>query len=74
MMKRSSLNRLEKKLKTNTDESFTIFSPPNKNYYECRFMLGSKVEIAKVTDAMLGPAREKDFFLIIKYNYPELFL
>ncbi len=74
MMSRVSLNRLEKKLKECTAEPFAILAPPNKNYYECRFMLGSRIEIAKITDAMLGPAREHDFFKLIKDNYPELFL
>lgn len=74
MMNRESLNRLENKIQGKINESVAIFVPPGKRYYECRMMFNNKLEIIKIKDTMLGPAREVDFYKLIRDNYPEYFL
>lgn len=74
MLVDKQLRSLSAKLTRKTGTIFNIFKPPGMNYYECRFMYGIKMERIQITDAMLGPAREVDFYNLLRDNYSELFL
>ena len=74
VLNRSQLQRIESKLQASADTPFAVFYNPEKNYYACRFMLGSKLQDINITESMLGPAREVDFCNILYDAYPELFL